>query len=854
MTAPLRGADVATQARTAARLSLTPLLWACLGALLIAALSQIPARHTVDIGGWDAAYVQGFHEPEPAGSPMLAGSSGTARWSRDSSALLFPQAGLPAQLSLRLRGPAEAPPAELLVLLNGRHELARLRLGSDWTTLNLPIEGGWLKASDFFIELRSSTTNLPDGRTVGVLLTKATYSVGPGFILPYPGQLLYGALVGVLLWTLLGSGPQQRSQVPDRGTKQAVARFLRTPLPYLLLYGLLWLLCYRLEPPLYPYPLRGLPLWTVGGLAALLALRDGPALVARRPWLLGTPAAGVVISGWTAATLRLADAHVTLARPGVENDFRVFATRETLAQVFSADGFYNLGYPLLLWLVRPLFAGNAFLAGRLLAVLAGATLLAGGYWLARSLLPRGPALLALLILALSGLVAQYGLYLGSDMPFAACMTLAVAALTATLRTSSGRRRVALAALAGLWGGLAFLMRHPGLLLLPWGLGALLLLGRVLSAQGRGAGGAGLEQSPGEPVMLSAAKHLTEPQERPFAALRVTTTRPQDRPFAALRVTTYDIAQAPAWAPALVYGLAFLLAITPQLAVNLAQTGQPLYSQQAKNIWLAVYGATDWSRWEEAPNTIGLAEVVLRDPARFIENWWRNIVAYLGSGAEDSSEFGRAMQLRLLGFPANWLAAGGLLAWLWLLLRRRITDGSALGLGALSALVALYVAAVSSAFTLQRFFLPLAPLYAVAAGWMLWRTFGSQRALAGAGLVLIVVLWGGYGVGAGYVLANQPPDEVAAVAMVRAIAPETLIAARVSPRLPLAKYSAIAHQVLDWPEGAMDGRPITPAELEAARTRGAGYLLWDEAAGPPPLADPAGARVTSSNRYGLYRLP
>lgn len=790
MTAPSRGAGGAAQARTAARLSLTPLLWACLGALLIAALSQIPAQHTVEIGGWDTAYVQGFHEPELAGSPFLAGSSGAARWSRASSALLFPQAGLPGQLSLRLRGPAEAPPAELLVLLNGRHELTRLSLAGDWITLDLPIAGGWLKASDFFVELRSSTTSLPDGRTVGVLLDSATYRVGPGFIQPYPAQLLYGALVGALLWALLGQGTERR-----RPGAEGVARYLRAPLPYLLLYGLLWLLLYRLEPPLYPYPLRALPLWTIGGLAALLALRDGPALVARRPWLIGTPAALGVISAWTAATLRLADTHVTLARPGVENDFRVFATRETLAQVFSADGFYNLGYPLLLWLVRPFFAGNAFLAGRLLAALAGAVLLAGGYWLARSLLPRGPALLALLILALSGLVAQYGLYLGSDMPFAACMTLAVAALVATLRAAPGRRSLALAVLAGLCGGLAFLMRHPGLLLLPWGLGALLLLGQARSAQGRSA-----------------------------------------------------------WAPALFYSLAFLLAIAPQLTVNLVQTGQPLYSQQAKNIWLAVYGGTDWNRWEEVPNTISLAEVVLRDPARFLENWARNIVAYLGSGAEDTSEFGRAMQLRLLGFPANWLAAGGLLAWLWLLLRRRVVGVRALSSATLLGLVALYVAAVSSAFTLQRFFLPLAPLYAVAAGWMLWRAFGNQRALAGAGLALIVLLWSGFGTGASYALANQPPDEVAALAMVRATAPEALLAARVSPRLPLAKYSAIAHQVIDWPEGAIDGRPLTPADLEAARTRGAGYLLWDEAAGPPPLADPEGARVASSGRYGLYQLP
>src|SRR5262245_40113423 len=56
-----------------------------LGALLLALIYQIPAVHDVDIGGYDAAYVQGFYDPEPGG----------ARWTRDVSYLLFPQAGLP---------------------------------------------------------------------------------------------------------------------------------------------------------------------------------------------------------------------------------------------------------------------------------------------------------------------------------------------------------------------------------------------------------------------------------------------------------------------------------------------------------------------------------------------------------------------------------------------------------------------------------------------------------------------------------------------------------------------------------------------------------------------------------------
>lgn len=765
---------------------LVPLFWAACGALLIALLSQLPVRHTVHVGHWDAAYLQGFHEAELPDSPY-----GVARWSRASSALLLPQAGLPGTVALRLRGPHTDATTQVSMLLNGQQELARQQLDDQWTTITITVTGGWLKASDFFIELRSNTTTLPDGREVGVLLDQVIYSVGPGPLWPYPSQLLLGALVGFMLGVIAAKerkAAQQNSKAAFNSPLFPRSYFL-APISSLLLYGLIWLCCYRMAWPFYPYPLRTLPLWVVGGLGTWLLVRMGPPLAARHRWLVGAPAAGLLIGLWSMLIMLQAQAHVTLSRPGVENDFRAFAARDTLPQIFRADGFYNLGYPLLLWLVRPWLADNAFLAGRLLAAVTGALFLAGSYWLARCLLPRGPALLALLMLGLSGFVAQYGLYVGSDMPFAAAMIWSVAALVAALQAPLASRRAwLLAGSAGVCGGLAFLLRHPGLLLLPWGL--LLLWG---ARRGRTSLGA--------------------------------------------------------------YALAFLLAITPQLSVNLVQTGQPLYSQQAKNIWLAVYGNTDWSRWDEVPNTIGLGEVVLRDPARFMENWGRNLVAFVGSGAEDTSEFGRAIQLRMLGFPANWLALTGLLAWLGLLVHRRLTGPHATSIMALVGLIVLYVASVSSGFSLQRFFLPLSAIYAIAGAWLIWRMLPAQaeRMLTAIGVALLVVLWSGLHTGADLVLRNQPPDEVAAIAMVRTLAPTATLATHLPPRTPLANFSAIAHQVIAWPEGVMDGRTLTPTDLAAAQQRGATYLLWDETRGAPPLPDPAAARVATSGRYALYRL-
>jgi 4-amino-4-deoxy-L-arabinose transferase-like glycosyltransferase len=419
------------------------------------------------------------------------------------------------------------------------------------------------------------------------------------------------------------------------------------------------------------------------------------------------------------------------------------------------------------------------------------------------MLPAGPALLALLALALSGMVAQYGLYLGSDMPFAACVSLCLAALLLGLRDPPAAPRPAALLAAGLLGGAAFLMRHLGVLLLPWG---------VLACLG-------------------------------LAWLR------GDRSWRLAR-------------PAAIFGAGFLLAAAPQIGINLAQTGNPLYNQQAKNIWLAVYGGTDWGRWDEAPNSVTLADVLLGDPARFLGNWWRNLVGYMGSGAEDTSEFGRANQLRLLGWPANWLAVGGLVAWLARVVRRGGAaggggpdgHGAAPRAAALLGLIALYVAAVGTAFTLQRFFLPLAPIYAAAAAWAAWRLAGGGRRLLGVGMALVVVLWGGWSAGAGYVLRNQPADELSAVRMVETAAPPgALIAARVAARLPLAKYSAIAHRAVNWPAGADPARILTAADLAGPQAAGASYLLWDEAAGPPPLPSPAAARVATSGRYGLYRL-
>jgi hypothetical protein len=868
-----------------------------LGALLIALVYQIPVAHSVDIGGYDAAYVQGFYDPERGDAPDLAGSDGSARWTRDVSYLLFPQAGLPAQLTLRLRGRSSGPPPEVVVRLNGVRELGRFRPSLAWEEHTFAIDGGLFKPNDVVIEITSDVAppSGDDQRPVGVLLDHVTYRAGPLPIMPYPPQLAYGALAAGMLYILAKSQPPLRPgsgqattppSPPNRGGARGVWSSLvvrRSPFVVgLLVLCSLFLVLYRAQPP-YPYPLRGLLPAVDVGLAALLALRYGPALARRAPVLLDGLALGG-IGAWSAAVLIAARDHVTLAAPGVENDFRVFALRSAhligsfpagatnpdLDGVLRADGFYNLGYPLLLWLVRPLTQDNPFLAARLIAAFSGALLLGAAWWLTRRLLGRMAALLALLTLALSPLVVEYGLYVGTDMPFAALCTLALALLLPPTTTTLPLPAPALAGerrggrmvvvrplsfvLAGLAAGGAFLVRHPGLLLLPFGWLAIWLT-TTNHPYDDAVPEASLEEPPRRGLVAG-------PAEGPGRRLSTTDQQQTQHLIRNMRLVLFT--------------LAFLVAISPQFIVNTIETGQPFYSQQAKNIWLCVYGSCDWGHWDEAPNSVTLSDVVLRDPARFLNNWWTNIRGFFGTGGEDTSEFGRAFQLRLLGFPANWLALGGLLAWLVLSLRDKMTRRSlsqskgdkvsvsqtsafSITLSLLLLWIALYVLAITVGISLPRFYLPLAPIYAIAAAWAISRlepvidrrpstadesaaqhasgfTFYvlrftllvSRNTQLIAGMLLLLLLWGGFATGAGYVLRSQPEDEVAAIRLVQStLRSDERLIVRVPPRVSIGKYSAIAHLV--------------------APTNGQ-YILAQ--GGAPP---PGSTVIQTIGQYTLYRI-
>lgn len=738
--------------------------WFILGALLITLGYQLPARYHVTVGQNDGGYVQGFHDAanrwggtsDPAAGPPSTDSP--FRWSRAESFLLFPHPGAPAELALRWRAPVEPYPA-VEVWLNGTMLLGRIQASGKWEThtFSIPAQGTVVssKPDDLFVALRTIPPVQVDGTSRGVQVDRAVLTAIGFPHLPAPGQVFQGGLALLLAAVLL----RQR----------------RTILLTACLGALAWLLLYRFA--ITGYPVRHLLRWSLIGLSGALLVRHGPRLARQLQVGHVRLVALALTTAWLLAVLVAGQQHLVLSAPGVEKDFRVFATRSTQLLcppdtalpdgpcVLRADGFYQLGYPFLLWLFRPLTQDNAFLAARLVAALSAGALLLGTYLLGVGLVGAWAALLALGIVGLNAFTWQYALLLGTDMPFAAAWTLAFAAIVTLGSTPSRRRLVGVGALCGV----TFLLRHPGILLLP------------------------------------------------LAALATVLTPP--------RLPNLMLVKRWVWLLA-----GFTLAASPQLVLNTLHTAQPFYSQQAKNIWLAVYGNTDWSRWNEASNDVGLLELVRHEPSRFWRNWTGNVVAFLGSGAEDPSEFGRSWGLRLLGFPANLLALAGLVGWAWRgNARTRFVVGAAL----------LYVVAISVGFVLPRFFLPLVGIWAVAAAGALCRLPGGTPVVEGRpdsprrrivlALIVIVLLGQGPGSATRAVLGLEDSD---AAAMARIISATLAPGATIEPRLAadetLAKYSAVAHRFV-------------------ANER-ADYVLWSSRSGKE---QPAGTLQSRSGPYYLY---
>ena len=397
-------------------------------------------------------------------------------------------------------------------------------------------------------------------------------------------------------------------------------------------------------------------------------------------------AAGLLILGCLLWLIVLQGEH-HFVTPPFENDFYGFSARaQSVSSALKLNGYYPLGYPMLLWLLRPL-ARDAFVAAKVVAVAHAGLLLLAGFWLGKILLGRGwLALLGLVALALNPYFWQTALFLGTDLPWASWQCLALGACVWAIQRGHDWRGFAL---AGTLGGLAYLLRYTALALLPvvW-------------------------------LYLTASWFVQRGKRNTLRANLV----------AALGFTAL-----------------FLLAASPQLVLSWREAGNPFFASQAKNIWFGIYGEGDWqAHWGGARSDIGLWEVFAAGPWRLIGHWLREWITWLVySGVviagvnltvyRQAATVGRAAL-----FAVGGLAAGGVI---WLAIRERGVWRAIWQLPEAPWFLALYYLAyglsVALVFVQPRFFIALLPVLLIATLALLNRLGRGRRVL----LAVVLGAWG-----------------------------------------------------------------------------------------------------------------
>ncbi|GEM_PF-2163500 len=306
-------------------------------------------------------------------------------------------------------------------------------------------------------------------------------------------------------------------------------------------------------------------------LTGFLVLAMGTIMVSRRRYdTLSSPrskalsGASIIFIGtllfFSALLTALGIGHYALTDYSVEWDFPGYMLRsQTWRAVFMPNDRTPFGYPLLLWLITHL-TGDVFVSGKVIAGLSSITVLGVTYLLAKRLFDLQTALLCTLALPVTSLFAGHTMLVGTDMPALALLLISLYLLAAHLGSD-----LAGIVLAGVFGGLSYLVRPSGIVLIP------AVLAWLVS-----------QRDPDTPSRNKAA----------FA-----------------------------------YLLSFLLVITPQLIIDWAQTGSPFYNSRAKDVWMDIYGNWDWALWPTI-GEISIMDLILMDPVRFLANWAGNLLETL----------------------------------------------------------------------------------------------------------------------------------------------------------------------------------------------------------------------------------
>jgi hypothetical protein len=160
-----------------------------------------------------------------------------------------------------------------------------------------------------------------------------------------------------------------------------------------------------------------------------------------------------------------------------------------------------------------------------------------------------------------------------------------------------------------------------------------------------------------------------------------------------------------------YGGAFLAGASPQLVTSLWVQGTPLYMTQVYHIWLKLYAGSDFIGVlgdATTPQEIGMLELFLLNPARFVTNWW-----------EEFTYFWIDRGVPLIDYPLLQLSRAG---FLFMVLDRRLSPDRR----ALLACYTLGISAALSTFTMDtRFLIFLAPIFILGALYFVWRLVPSR---------------------------------------------------------------------------------------------------------------------------------
>lgn len=205
-----------------------------------------------------------------------------------------------------------------------------------------------------------------------------------------------------------------------------------------------------------------------------------------------------------------------------------------------------------------------------------------------------------------------------------------------------------------------------------------------------------------------------------------------------------------------FSVGFVLAAFPQLAVSMAEKGNPLFNTQVQNIHFGMYGAQNWGlRMSSSLKITSLSELILEDPLAFFRHWYVTLQ--------------RLFRIEFIQFPLGFVAIAGLLASL------RYYRTRAFGL-LLALQLAAFALAVSMAFVDTRLVIFVTMLAAISAavGLLLLspRHFRLARGLAvplRAGLAVLLSLWLAWEYVAPIVRRPMADDDRAKIAAFAALA-------------------------------------------------------------------------------------